>query len=42
MEQEQKREEMQAQDQLIDDDLALIQDREERIRQLEVYKLKSV
>lgn len=35
MEQEQKREEMQAQDQLIDDDLALIQDREERVRQLE-------
>lgn len=35
VEQERRREEMQAQEQVIEDDLALIQDREERIRQLE-------
>lgn len=36
LEQERKREEEQIQDQIIEDDLALIRDREERIRQLEV------
>ncbi|XP_061184010.1 syntaxin-7-like [Saccostrea echinata] len=35
LEQERKREEQQIQDQIIEDDLALIRDREERIRQLE-------
>lgn len=35
LEQEKKREEMQAQEQVIEDDLMLIRDREERIRQLE-------
>lgn len=35
LEQERRREEMQAQEEVIEDDLALIRDREERIRQLE-------
>ncbi|KAK3094772.1 hypothetical protein FSP39_006030 [Pinctada imbricata] len=35
MEEARRREELQAQEQIIEDDLALIQDREERIRQLE-------
>lgn len=35
LEQERKREEQQIQDQIIEDDLTLIRDREERIRQLE-------
>ena len=36
MEEARRREEAQAQEQIIEDDLALIRDREERIRQLEV------